>query len=366
MGATVSVAKMAAAFKANNGKVGFALFEQTYEKNCYPHTPKWSCLAIGTREDVLRMIFLCAASFEDGLLQTRTGERSTEAFISEWLGELAMPFDLQDKQIELRIGDDWQAPIPATDIYNKDRRPKIDQALRSAGYSGAADTLGAGQTLAVSLYQDLDLLRTLFAVPQGANSALCGSWRILSHKDAGQSIARTLGIPRAKPRGATLTLPRLLKVQSPNRSVDAMLVQQDGGHYAISWRSFIDVSIAGICVEAEIKYPGSYDANIKAVRAAVKAAQHVDALTKVEYRHEWIPSESMGWMPRDLNKLAAEFGAQPQTAFSTTWGEILDKDHASSHSLAWEMTRLTCSRWYPTETTDLFSPQNDAVAKVAA
>ena len=36
MGATITMGKIAAAFQANDGATYYALFEQTYEKNCYP------------------------------------------------------------------------------------------------------------------------------------------------------------------------------------------------------------------------------------------------------------------------------------------------------------------------------------------
>ena len=37
MGATVLTGKRAAAFQTVDGDWMFALFERTYEKNCYPH-----------------------------------------------------------------------------------------------------------------------------------------------------------------------------------------------------------------------------------------------------------------------------------------------------------------------------------------
>ncbi len=91
MGATVTVGKKVAAFKANNGKVGYVLFEETYEKNCYPHTPHWSCVGLGYLDDVMTRIFARASSCEGGSLQGRGGYITPEGYISGWLNELAEP-----------------------------------------------------------------------------------------------------------------------------------------------------------------------------------------------------------------------------------------------------------------------------------
>ena len=47
MGSTVTTGRMAAAFRAKSGTVIYCLYEQTYEKNCYPHIPHWSVIYIG-------------------------------------------------------------------------------------------------------------------------------------------------------------------------------------------------------------------------------------------------------------------------------------------------------------------------------
>jgi len=47
MGATVTTGKRAAAFTAPSGQNIYVLFEQTYEKNCTPHSPHWNCILFG-------------------------------------------------------------------------------------------------------------------------------------------------------------------------------------------------------------------------------------------------------------------------------------------------------------------------------
>jgi len=68
MGSTVTTRKLAAAFKSANGTVTFALFEESYSKNCYPRTPSWCCWSIGDIRHVMKAIFSAASSCEGGML----------------------------------------------------------------------------------------------------------------------------------------------------------------------------------------------------------------------------------------------------------------------------------------------------------
>ena len=73
MGSTVTTGRMAAAFRAKSGTVIYCLYEQTYEKNCYPHTPHWSAIYIGEAHGALCKIFNYASACEGGMLQNRSG-----------------------------------------------------------------------------------------------------------------------------------------------------------------------------------------------------------------------------------------------------------------------------------------------------
>jgi hypothetical protein len=57
MGATVTMGKLAAAFKAPCGQNIYVLFEKTYEKNCTPHTPHWNCILFGDLIAAMARIF---------------------------------------------------------------------------------------------------------------------------------------------------------------------------------------------------------------------------------------------------------------------------------------------------------------------
>lgn len=103
MGATVCTNKRAAAF-LSNGKAIYILFEETYEKNCYPHTPVWGCICIGYLEDALKRIFSSAAACESGSLQSRRGYIVPENYISSWMKELKEPFQYIDHLFTMKKG----------------------------------------------------------------------------------------------------------------------------------------------------------------------------------------------------------------------------------------------------------------------
>lgn len=73
MGATVTTGKRAAAFKAPSGQNFYVLFEETYEKNCTPHTPHWNCILFGDLIAAMERIFRHASACEGGMLQGRGG-----------------------------------------------------------------------------------------------------------------------------------------------------------------------------------------------------------------------------------------------------------------------------------------------------
>lgn len=82
MGATVVTGKAVAAFHhPTTGEVIYLAFEETYEKNCHPHTPRWDPRAIGTFEQVMKVLYGSAAACEGGMLQTRSGHTKPELYL---------------------------------------------------------------------------------------------------------------------------------------------------------------------------------------------------------------------------------------------------------------------------------------------
>ena len=115
MGATVTTGKRAHAFLSNEGAPIFILEEQTYEKNCYPHAPKWSVAAFGAYQDVMRHVFRYASVTDGGMLQGRSGWIGSEGYIKSWRDAIAnADLDRNHEEpatVNLYVGTSWTAPI---------------------------------------------------------------------------------------------------------------------------------------------------------------------------------------------------------------------------------------------------------------
>lgn len=138
MGATVLTGKRAGAFQRGNGEWIFALFERTYDKNCYPHRDHWSGITIGNYASVMRRVFRHARSCEGGMLQSRSGGIRPEHYIEAWRQELARPMVLNDREIDLRVGETFGAPIPEKALDD------VRLCLANAGQHSRFDALVAG------------------------------------------------------------------------------------------------------------------------------------------------------------------------------------------------------------------------------
>ena len=72
MGSTVTTGRLAAAIRAQSGATIYCLYEQTYEKNCFPHTPRWSAIYIGHSRGALRNVFGYASMSQGRTLKNRS------------------------------------------------------------------------------------------------------------------------------------------------------------------------------------------------------------------------------------------------------------------------------------------------------
>ena len=159
MGATVVTAKTVAAFRnPKNGEVIYLLYEQSFEKNCYPHTPSWECRAIGTFEQVFKRAFGSAAACEGGSLQIRSGDTKPETYLKSWRISFSEPFQMADQEIELTLGGD--------SMYSTIPDSHVDTALATLeriGRGDVADALKAGP-VTVNLHKDIDVIIGLYGV----------------------------------------------------------------------------------------------------------------------------------------------------------------------------------------------------------
>lgn len=262
MGSTVSTGKLVAAFQAPQGPM-YALFEESYEKNCHPHTPRWSCRAICNLEAAMELIFHSASYCEGGSLQGVGGkEILPESYAAAWLRELANPVQLADRDVTLEIRSSFAATVPA------DRWPACEARLREAGYGEVADRLAGGERVEARLHRDAELLASIY------DGRTVGAWKIISSAPLhAEKASPELGYaPKKAKNSPPLSAPKML-VCRECQGLPTMFMECEGG-----WRSVgADYAVIARYIREdawrdELTYPGSSRKRIKELRELTKSA----------------------------------------------------------------------------------------------
>ena len=266
MGATVLTGKRAAAFRGANGDLTYALFERTYEKNCYPHTDRWSAIAFGSYSDVMRRVFLHAGSCEGGMLQSRSGDIKPENYIESWKQELARPVRMRDREIRLRLSGSYDAVIPDKSAED------VRLALIRAGFEARFDAIkSAGDT--ASLHADAGLLLALY----GAKGPL-SAWRILDVADCGTEPMDMSATGRAKAPVGDMPQVKCYSIDGENRllSIGAEPLHNGGWVYRV-----VGTFIEEVAYWREMDAPGYAKKAIPIFRGALKNARPLPADTRI-------------------------------------------------------------------------------------
>lgn len=261
MGSTVSTGKLVGAFRASNGQPCYVMFEQTYSKNCHPHTPRWGAQVIGDLESILKTIFASAASCEGGMLQGTGGRHiSPETYIAGWLKELGNPVSMADREIELKVADSYQSPIAQGDFE------RVKAQVLALGAQDTVSALEAGETVVVSLHRDSEILSAIY------DGRHAGAWRVIPAHDTPTNGIRdaALGYNPQKSKTFEVAVPGFKKIHEGDSNI---LVQgTDGDWNCAGWAySIIGDYVTGLW-QAEMSEPGSYRARVKAYRSAVEGA----------------------------------------------------------------------------------------------
>lgn len=268
MGATVITGKSASAYRAADGEVVYVLFEQTYEKNCYPHTPTWHCLSIGRIESVVKQIFAQAAACEGGMLQGRGGGLTPEGYIRGWLAQLRRPrvFHAAGRSVRLKVDGSFHATVPS------ESAAKAFEALERIGRNDIADKLRAGESVSVRLDEDVDVVDALYGPPR-----TLAAWRVVSTFGIGTLADEALGYQPHKAMKFDVETPEARQFGEHRY----LLKGADGTWYCGGWAYFIVGSYIRSLAELELREPGSYNKRIKAYRNAILQAPPVPTGVKV-------------------------------------------------------------------------------------
>ncbi|CAN7804888.1 hypothetical protein LJR267_010553 [Paraburkholderia hospita] len=312
MGATVLTGKKAGAFQTADGEWMFALFERTYEKNCYPHIDQWSAIAFGRYAEVMRRVFRHASSCEGGMLQSRAGYIKPENYLATWRSLLAKPFRLPDQKIRLDVSTSFRAAIPEASLDD------VRSSLSAAGLAGRVEEVAGGQA-EVSLHGDAELLAAIY----GESGAL-SAWRILREHDCSSvPVAADLGLPSRDP-SALERMPsvRCYKIDEENRlvSFDVQPWENAGWQY-----SAIGSFITDVAYPIEMETPGFAKAAIPVYRDLMRNACQLPAETIIEITR--MPEGLEDYCGRAADELAGYLGladgeGRAPERFSFRFGDV--------------------------------------------
>jgi hypothetical protein len=151
MGATVTCGKRAVAFRSpENGNPVYILFESTYEKNVYPHTPDECAVAMGEIDVVLKKVFKFARDCEGGMLQGRGGCISPETYIRGWLKALANPAQVIEPESMMVI----LSRAGTLEFHFGDKDKQRDETISAVRQSG-------DEEVAAAFESDVEITRPL-------------------------------------------------------------------------------------------------------------------------------------------------------------------------------------------------------------
>lgn len=325
MGSSVITGKKIAAFRAESGEIGYVVFAESYEKNCYPHTPRWSCRVIGGLEEVVQFIFHSASNCEGGMIQGRNGRITPEGYIQGWLKELAHPSAMQDVSNVLSFGDSYLSTLP------RSQEADIAARLTDHGFGEVLQAIQAGGYEA-SLHKDYALLRLLFGTIQ------LGPWRFLDSLPSLGICADNLGYAPKKVAAPGLEIPKFFRVDKE----ELLVGQADGSYLSGGWAYRIVGSYIANYWRRELQYPGSYKAAIKEYREAAQAAPEVplDALIQVS------PDGAESRYDHDRLKAFAELMNAAGDRFSVTLAEVMARVTEDAHAVYRAAKLGNLAKWF--------------------
>lgn len=333
MGATVTVGKKVAAFNASNGKTGYVLFEQTYEKNCYPHHPNWSCVGIGYLEDVMTRIFAMASSCEGGGLQGRGGYITPEGYVAGWLTELATPLEMPNFKSKVAFGENFSATIPES------LRDRVLKGLEDEGFHEEATAL-RGEGFEAALHDDMEVLRAIYVKHRNE----LGPWRFIGRFEVTNQMygrqCNELGYTPGKDQTYLASVPKMFEVET-----DRLAVEQPDGVFRVTGAGYYCTAkfIEGYGL-TELAHPGTFRKSFKAFREAVKTAPKAGDDTVVVVSMSCLPEDQR--YRRGLLRKIADVLGQTSTEFETTLADIR-RVATSDNFLMYDLTNLDTLVWKP-------------------
>ncbi|MHB1814527.1 MAG: hypothetical protein ACYCUE_06825 [Steroidobacteraceae bacterium] len=269
MGSTIVTNRCAAVFDNphNRGDHIWVLFEATYESNVYPHTPHWGARMIGRIREAMQMIFMDASYCEGGMLRDRSGSITPETYIRRWTRALRHPVQMPQMHITLKR-EDLLTRFRMPDEPSDDARwEDFCSRMRALGREDIPLGLESGAEVALSLYQDIELVLAIFGYSR-ERAALLGPWRAFGRDWAPREAAKsTIGYYPAGGQIPSPVAPRAYRIDE-----NALVMPVDGKWRAAGWAYSAIGDYVKSLWETELHAPGSYEVLIGPYREAIESA----------------------------------------------------------------------------------------------
>lgn len=271
MGATVTTGRRVSAFRAQDGRKIYVLYEETYEKNCYPHTPHWCVIGMGMIDEVLQRIFACGSSCEGGMLQNRSGWISPEGYIRSWMKELESPFEQHDVTAIMELSSRLSATL------DTEKTEAAADALAAIGKTALFEAIIAGERPELSLYKDTDTVLALYSV----KSRVMPPWRFFGSFSNPPMSADHNALLGYNPKIARHSLhpaePVVIRLPNDRNGDFSHLVRNEDGTYTESGWTYSVVAdfVEGLWKDELEEFPGLYYSRIRSFRARIKALSPV-------------------------------------------------------------------------------------------
>lgn len=315
MGATVTVDKRAYAFRSGE-KVIYVLFESTYEKNCYPHQSRWSCIAIGEIAQVLRRIYGAVHATVGGCLQGRNGWISPTNYLKGWMEELANPCVMPDRVIQLKYGSGFYDTLQkeADSMCDIKSADQVRSSLLAKGISVAPIDLAIAhaqknERLYLSLYEYAD-----FVVALAQNGVV--PWRLIDSMESYTDRDPSLGYQPAMQKTYVMNHRYVRLLTNPRYLDGSLLMRMDvrtpgvwvrADNYKSDW-------LASLAVSEEMEKPGSVLKGLRKQLTAQKDALFASLDTVVTLSRP--DGDDNRWARESFIKLSEKLGQSVSDAWA--------------------------------------------------
>lgn len=325
MGSTVTTGKQVCAIRdKKTGTPIYLLFEETYEKNCYPHTPKWSCACIGTLEEAVRTIFDRAGVCEGGMLQTRSGHITPEGYIQPWMSLLKEPLAYPDMRAHMTLGTNWMDFLTPEnlELAKVALKDKPDALALLAGLEQAENG-----RYAFMLHENIGALADILLA---ANKQAWGLG--IDHRN-NLEIDCQLGHNPKKAAHFDVKVPEAVRIDNDERLVKG----EDGQWRQAGWSYSVVGDYISDLWGAELNEPGSYKKRIKAFREAIDGAPLISFPARVRLDSSNMLSMD-AWDASSLTRFIE--GAEPVPgepgAYLVTEDSLYEATRAPRKAMVWE------------------------------